>query len=166
MTIKPCSRCPLKSGCVKRLGLLKSVKGLGLTSIKFRCDLLAAHLIPGTWCEAHFFYICNDATGQTEEGTMRACVARIRPDGKVVVWVPPTETKWLESVKTQAKVGRPLHPDEWQGEKIEWVAVWPDKLKPIPGAPNEPHCPKCGSPVDAIGKNSGCSTCSPPEDYR
>lgn len=153
MTIKPCSRCPIKVGCEKRLGLLKSVKGLHLSSIKFQCDLLKGHLIPGMWCEARFDYVHNDDNGQVEEAVLMACVARIRVDGKAVVWIPPNETKWLQAMK---------NPEE--KDRIEWLAVWPDRLKPLPEVANEPHCEKCGTPHEAIGKNAGCRLCCP-ENY-
>ncbi len=107
-----------------------------------------------------FDYVYNDENGKSEEAIMRACVARLRPDGKVVVWVPPTETRWLESIKTPSGA-RHGNLEEWQGGKIEWVAVWPDRLTPVAGAANEPHCERCGSPDAAIGKNAGCRRCAP-----
>ncbi len=157
MTIKPCSHCLLKKTCSKRAELVKSVRGLGLTSIKFRCDILAGNYPAGMWCEATFDYVYDDSTGRTDQGIIRACVVRLRStDGKIVVWVPGTETMWLESIKGVRESGE--HP------KVEWVAVWPDRLRPIPDEPNEPHCADCGSPAAAASPNAACTSCSPRED--
>lgn len=148
MTIKPCSRCPLKRDCGKRLGVLRQVKGLRLTSVKFRCEILAERLKAGMWVNATFTHVYDAGTGYEGHGTLRAVVVRIRPDGRVVVWVPDDPYRALKSIKTK-------------GENVNWISAWPDTLKPIEGMDNEPHCHRCGSPDIADSKNASCRLCNP-----
>ncbi len=154
MTISPCVRCPLKADCSARVELRKKLKGLKLGSVKFRCEILKSHLAPGTWCNARFRYVYDDSTGRVDEAILPAVVARMRPDGKVVVYVPDDPVRWLQSIK-----------DPESGGKVNWVAVRPDALTVIAGRELEPHCKRCGSPDIAEGGSYSCENCNPRDDY-
>lgn len=45
--IKPCRGCPLRDGCEQKADFSKRVAGLGLRSVTFKCDLLAAEIRKG-----------------------------------------------------------------------------------------------------------------------
>jgi len=47
-TLKPCNNCAERFDCQKRRDVQKGIRGMGLTSVQFRCEILFAKFPPGT----------------------------------------------------------------------------------------------------------------------
>lgn len=156
MTLKPCHTCHLADGCGIRLEKIRGVRGLKLTAIKFRCEVLKESLQPGMKVRADLKYVCTglgpDSIGpRTVEAVVMAWSRE-----KVRIYVPydPDGEWWLESLKTDGH------------DYVHVLRVFPNQLHPTPE--RVPVCPRCGLPAEADleGWSCGEDGCDLPEAAR
>lgn len=149
MQMNPCRTCPFKGDCEIRDKKREAVKGLGLTSIKFRCEKLRKAFVPGMKVKARLDYVatgmrvsCDSQEYITECLVVDAIVMKFT-FGKVRIYVPYDETEvpkndgfpawWLQKLNG----GGP-------GDCIHILRVQPDRLT----ATDEyvSTCRHCGMP--------------------
>jgi hypothetical protein len=149
MQMNPCRTCPFKANCDLRDRKRAAVKGLGLTSIKFRCERLRKAFVPGMKVLARLDYVatglrvsCESQEYETVSRVVEAYVMKFT-FGKVRIFVPYDETAipenddlprwWLQKMKD----GEP-------GDCIHVLRVQPDRLTAT--GPFVRSCRHCGLP--------------------
>lgn len=149
MQMNPCRTCPFKGDCEIRDKKREAVKGLGLTSIKFRCEKLRKAFVPGMKVKARLDYVttglrvsCDDQEYKTESRVVDAYVMKFT-FGKVRIYVPYDDTPapendefplwWLQKLKG----GGP-------GDCIHVLRVQPDRLTATESFVRA--CRHCGMP--------------------
>lgn len=150
MLITPCRTCHIANGCGIRLSKIKAVRGLKLTSIKFKCDLLKESFQPGMKVQADLKYVAVGYTHEehelrTVERTVEAVVMGWSRE-KVRIYIPYDDGGewWLQSLKNEAA-------------KIHVLRVLPNQLHPYGDFERVTVCTHCGLPKDSDLQNWGCS---------
>lgn len=150
MTIQPCRTCYMAEGCPIRAEKRRAVRGLGLTAIKFKCDLLTDSLSPGQRVKADLQYVAyrisrDDGSLVTRRQTVDAIVMGWSRE-KVRIYVPyETDSEWW---LLRISSGDPE-------SRVHVVRVAPKQLRPQPG--RVPVCRHCGLPGDAELEDWDCS---------
>lgn len=149
MIIEPCRTCHFSPACSIRLDKLRAVRGLKLTKIQFRCDLLRDSLKPGVRVQADLAFV---ATGysyfehelKTEKKTVDA-VFMGWSGKKARIYVPYRDADgwWLQSLRD---------PDK----KIHVLRVEPRQLHSYGDLHMVSVCVKCGFPLDEDSADWGC----------
>ncbi len=124
MTITPCRTCHLKADCQIKAGKLKAIRGLKLTSIKFRCDVKKESITPGMKGTAKLLYV---AVGRGIEGDIWTekrqvdCVVMGWSGPKVKLYIPYDDDGpwWLHPFKSGMD----------SEERVHVVKVDADQLK-------------------------------------
>ena len=150
MTIKPCYRCRLRSGCEIRIQKLAAVRGLGLTSFTFRCETQRADLRSGQHCVAHL----HDMEWDRD----------VDLDAIFIHWSgPPAKTKAVVYFPESQPSGYEGLPSVKREEIIRILGVSHDRLTPLEACEPDP-CPKCGWPAGIEvpkGSEWWCPLCAP-----
>jgi hypothetical protein len=128
MLMRPCARCHLREGCEIKAAKLKSIRGLGLTLVNFKCPSKTDSLRPG------MKYVWNgekdyEDIAVVESGVLRGTVMKWNGD-KLWVYFPPQDAGGLWSFKS--------------GHEVHMAAVFPDCLTPT--GETERTCLHCGLP--------------------
>lgn len=99
MTMYPCRDCRLSESCDIREEKRRQIRGIGLTSIKFKCQKRTDSLAPGMKVKAHLPYVVTrwsqgsseeESLPIREERTLDAFVMKW-VKGKVRIYVPPEQ---------------------------------------------------------------------------
>ncbi len=136
MHINPCWMCPIRKTCDIRKAKVEGVRGLKLTSIKFKCDILPAMFTPGMRVTATLL------TGRDQfEAT--ATVMAWKGD-KVIVCVDEEFTMDPEPGRYGDEM---IQPRETISKAV--VKLRPDRITPISGVyePIVPICRQCRRPM-------------------
>lgn len=161
MTIYPCRDCRFKNNCDIKDAKLKSVKGLGLTSIKFTCSKRKEDLKPGMVVKAALPAVCVGHSFSSEEGETPI----IEPSVLTAVFMGWAGTK-------KARIGfidtdQPVSENEGghctggflltrnHVDVVRYVKVNPRYLTPTGEA--VVVCRGCGKPKDAKWDGWSCS---------
>lgn len=160
MNIPTCHRCPERNRddvrCQILEGKLRSVRGLGLTSIKFLCPTRAALFSPGQ--VVMFAIDVGDSWGNTKSVPVKGIVMRTKgrkvlvySDGETdrqIVWLYPDRlTKTGDSVTVCIHCGRPegreIRITTEVSEEHEWECR--RELVKRPPDPEDPYGPSFDS---------------------
>ena len=138
MFVKPCFNCPHRKGCERKAEKLAAVRGLGLTSIAFKCDKRLSELQPGQRIE---FTMMDGERGSALEPwstyTFQAIVMRPYKH-RILVWLVGCDHEDEEPDP---------HPQQYEyllASGKNPIAVSPDRVRPVNG--RVPVCPDCGQP--------------------
>lgn len=128
-----CLNCAVdKATCGKRKAISSAIKGLGITSTKFRCADRVSRFRPGQRVEFDWRYYEADGSGQryttTFDGTImhekagnKRFAVKVDPDGEYYDLKPGDILK-----------------------NPEFISVRPDDLRPL-NEPDKPLCPLCAA---------------------
>lgn len=150
MILTPCKDCHLTDGCALKAEKIKGVRGLKLTSIKFRCPILKAAFVPGMRVRADLKYVAcgfernymEPETIKTREQTVDAVVMGWALD-RVRIFIPYDDEDpewWLQRSSGEGH--------------IHILRVHPSQLHPT--GERIPVCRHCGLPPDAEIENWSC----------
>jgi hypothetical protein len=151
MTIYPCRDCRLSAGCEIKDEKVKAIRGLKLTSIKFRCQKRTDYLKPGMRVKAHLPYVCVGMRGGYDEAehpimeprTLDA-VVMAWVHGKVRIYVPQDQEPGTLVSKSD---------NETQLDVVRVNAIYLE-----PTGETETVCIYCGLPKEHSAKKWICRT--------
>lgn len=138
MYVKPCRNCPHREGCEIKAAKLASLRGLGLTSVNFKCAKRLSELQPGQRIE---FRMGDgyDRNGDWNDYTFQAIV--MRPIGtKLLVWLVSRDDDVYEDAPGP-------HPQAYTDLLVSGknpIKVSPGRVKPVEG--RVAVCPDCSQP--------------------
>lgn len=139
MTIHPCAQCAHSRTCDLRKEKLAALRGLKLTSVRFRCPILESELQPGMVCRGTFPAVWGIGLEGPEQATLTVIFMGWSKDRKKArIFVPESEDPDGYLAK---------HEDE----PLSVVRVWPKYLKPT--GERVPACRRCGLPK-SIDRNT------------
>ncbi len=139
MYVRPCRNCPHREGCDIKASKLESLRGLGLTSVNFKCDKRLSELQPGQRIE----FVMGDGAGHGEdwaEYTFTGIVMRPR-GSKILVWLVSRDDDVYEDAPGP-------HPQVCQNLLVSGknpIKLSPNRVTPVAGA-LVPLCPDCDQP--------------------
>lgn len=136
MYVKPCRNCPHKDGCKTKVEKLAALRGLGITSVNFKCDKRLSELQPGQRIE----FTMGDGKGcDWSEYTFHGVVMRPR-GSKLLVWLVSRDDDVYEDMPGP-------HPQVYEhlleSDKNP-IKLSPDRVRPVGGRVS--LCPDCDQP--------------------
>lgn len=171
MTLQPCHRCPIREGCDIHKEKLRHLRGAKLSSARFNCEKLRAHIAPGMEVRANLQYVWtgkyhpvyrderDDAMSgemMMEPATLVGTVMRwATGTEKILVFFPDQEAGKLFALNSRQDNGKP--------RQINILKIWPKSCE-LTGR-SEPVCPHCHVPNSQEGCEFSCDEgCSPPRE--
>lgn len=119
-TIKPCRLCPIRVGCEKKEAFKKSVRGLGLRSATFRCDILASELRKGRRIQIIQPFATygtgwdGEETTRIQRKTMSATITKVYPDHQFTCTVDKADFDSVSDVAIDAEKSA----DDWMKKRF------------------------------------------------
>ena len=128
-----CLNCAVdKTTCAKRKAISSAIKGLGITSAKFRCADRVSRFRPGQRVEFDWRYYDDDGSGEGYTATFVGTVMHEQKGNKrFAVKVDPDHE--IYDLKPADILKSP-----------EFISVRPDDLRPL-DEPDKPLCPLCAA---------------------
>jgi len=125
MYLKPCRNCPHKDGCELKAAKLKSLQGLGITFVNFKCPTRLYLLPPGQKVKLELWQDSGGGYQDRDGDDFEFTATVMRPHKtRILVWLDEHE-----ELDSPARNPIPVHPD---------------RVTPIPGRVK--LCSECDQP--------------------
>lgn len=132
MTMHPCAQCAHSRTCELRKEKAEALRGMKLTSVRFRCPILEGQFKPGMVCNGTFPAVWGIGFEGPERGNLNVIFMGWSKDHKKAkIYIP-------DSDDTDAYLAKR------EDEPLKICKVWPKYLKPTEEV--VPACQACGLP--------------------